>query len=51
MARIRSRRGMEHSTFDADTVASAVADEHVLAGRYHVRARLGRGASKEVYLA
>ena len=43
---------MEPATFDAVTVASTVShDGRVVAGRYHVRARLGRGASKEVYLA
>jgi serine/threonine protein kinase len=43
---------MADLTSDSPTVSSALADvAGLLAGRYQVRARLGRGATKEVYLA
>ena len=43
---------MEDGTGDSPTLASTLTDAGAaLAGRYRVRARLGRGASKEVYLA
>lgn len=43
---------MDDPTSDAPTVASALAGAGgTVAGRYRVRARLGRGATKEVYLA
>ena len=44
--------GMDDLTGDSPTIASQLAgDAAVVAGRYRVRARLGRGATKEVYLA
>jgi tetratricopeptide (TPR) repeat protein len=43
---------MNDVTGDSPTVASGLPGEGpVVAGRYHVRKRLGRGATKEVYLA
>ena len=43
---------MEDLTGDSPTVASELSGvAAVIAGRYRVRARLGRGATKEVYLA
>ncbi len=43
---------MDDGTGDSPTLASTLTDAGgALAGRYRVRARLGRGASKEVYLA
>lgn len=43
---------MDDLTSDSPTTRSALSDlGGVLAGRYRVRARLGRGATKEVYLA
>ena len=39
-------------TSDPPTIASPqTGSGAIVAGRYHVRARLGRGATKEVYLA
>ncbi len=43
---------MDDGTGDSPTIASALTTAGAaLAGRYRVRGRLGRGASKEVYLA
>ncbi len=43
---------MEDVTGDSPTLASGLSGAgQVVAGRYHLRARLGRGAWKEVYLA
>jgi class 3 adenylate cyclase/tetratricopeptide (TPR) repeat protein len=43
---------MDELTSDTPTVPSVLAGlDGVLAGRYEIRARLGRGATKEVYLA
>jgi tetratricopeptide (TPR) repeat protein len=43
---------MNDVTGDSPTVSSGLPGEGpVVAGRYHVRKRLGRGATKEVYLA
>jgi len=43
---------MQEPTSDTPTVASALTgDGGTVAGRYAIRGRLGRGASKEVYLA
>ena len=44
---------MEHRTGDSPTIASELppGGASLVAGRYRVRARLGRGATKEVYLA